>query len=416
MSQTLLLPTRSTSPYDDETRSLVARTAAIVALVALGLQLQLGQGITVGLIVAVALTPVWFPALASYRWARLLVLGGVATIVGGIVLGRIGATERQVSLSQVSWNVAELATIIVGIGVVLWARRILPDAHVTQWFGAGMILGVLPQVEAYSLGVWKFGFSVPAAVLLLALAQRTGIRWLQLAVLGVLAVAAIASDARSEFATLLVAGLVVAWQLRPRFTTRRGSAAVLLAGGLGAVVVVYNIGQALILDGLFGAETQQRTQQQLETGGSLLLGGRPELAATWALMQANPLGYGAGVVPSLTDVRIAKEGMAAINYDPNNGYVERFMFGGNIELHSIFGDLWAWFGIPGLLLTALLLVLLLRGVGNQVVSNAASGLLVYLTAKSLWNLFFSPVLTSIPALILAVGLALLTHRHAEHPR
>src|SRR3712207_9122030 len=45
-----------------------------------------------------------------------------------------------------------------------------------------------------------------------------------------------------------------------------------------------------------------------------------------------------------------KAGMAQIGYQPNNGYVETYMFGGQFKLHSVIGDAWAYFGVAGILL------------------------------------------------------------------
>ena len=44
--------------------------------------------------------------------------------------------------------------------------------------------------------------------------------------------------------------------------------------------------------------------------------------------------------------------MIDINYDPDNGYVNNFMFGNGIELHSGIGDLWAFMGPVGLVVAA----------------------------------------------------------------
>ena len=51
---------------------------------------------------------------------------------------------------------------------------------------------------------------------------------------------------------------------------------------------------------------------------------------------------------------MAKRGMAALGYNPENGYVENFMFGGRIELHSGVMDMWAAASIPGALLLLLI--------------------------------------------------------------
>ncbi len=98
--------------------------------------------------------------------------------------------------------------------------------------------------------------------------------------------------------------------------------------------------------------------------------------------------------------------MARLNYDPNNGYVERFMFGSGFELHSVIGDLWAWCGLPGLALGVLLVVTLVLHLVRGINSRTLSGLLTFLILKSLWNLFFAPFASSLSVLVLALGLML----------
>jgi O-antigen ligase len=99
--------------------------------------------------------------------------------------------------------------------------------------------------------------------------------------------------------------------------------------------------------------------------------------------------------------------MASINYAPNNGYVENYMFGGNIELHSVVGDLWARFGIPGVLLAVVILFLVLRGVGAAVAANRASGILLFLAVNTVWVFFFGPLYTAVRLLILVLALTLI---------
>ncbi|MFP3393593.1 hypothetical protein SB782_33000, partial [Brevibacillus sp. SIMBA_076] len=98
----------------------------------------------------------------------------------------------------------------------------------------------------------------------------------------------------SGFAILLLTGVLVVCQLRPTSNTKRASTARVLLGLLLVAGIAYNVGQSLIVDGALGEATQQRTIAQINTSGSLILGGRPELAATAALMQHYPFGFGSG--------------------------------------------------------------------------------------------------------------------------
>jgi hypothetical protein len=267
----------------------------------------------------------------------------------------------------------------------------------------------------FVLNPWRFGFSVPVTVIALSIAWRLGRRWVDVVVSLSLGVVSALNDGRSTFAILALTAVIVLWQGRRRETSRKRNAmhvALLLAG---LAYVAYAGGQALILDGALGEATQARTEAQIETSGSLLLGGRPEAAASAALIAERPLGYGAGTAPSLADVARAKAAMASINYDPDNGYVEKFMFGGRFELHSVLADLWIWFGLAGAALAILVLVVCGRAVIIQIAQRAAPALLVFLVAKLLWNVWFSPVESAAPLTALTLGLLLLGPASPEKP-
>jgi hypothetical protein len=83
------------------------------------------------------------------------------------------------------------------------------------------------------------------------------------------------------------------------------------------------------------------------------------------------------------------------------------MFGGHIELHSIVGDLWAWFGIPGLVFVGILVAVVLRGVGGGIARGTASAVALYVVIKLFWALAFGPVYSSATLIILAVGIVVL---------
>lgn len=392
----------------DAFRSLVVvRILAIAVLVVLAMRIELSQGLTVGYLAAAVLAPLWLPVLRRFRGSTVLLGAGALALASGIWLTLFSASSHPTSPGQAITVSVGLVGILCGVGFVLWCRTVLPDAQVALWFGVGLLLGVTPTSELYQANPWRFGYSVALTIIVLAIARQTGRRWLEfLAVAGFTAIAAV-TDARSSFAILLFTALLVLWQLRPGRRTRSGSAVrVLVALGVLALVV-YNLGQALILDGALGEDTQLRSSAQLQTSGSLILGGRPELAATAGLMMHQPLGFGSGTQVNSADIFAAKSGMAAIGYDPNNNYVDIYMFGGHIELHSVVGDLWAWFGIPGLALAALIVVLVLAGLARSVASGTAAAVVVYLGVKMLWALLFGPVYSSATLIIITVGLVML---------
>lgn len=396
--------------------TLVRRLAAVGALVLIAMRISLPGDVHVGSLLAIAMVPLWWPVLRSYRSAKWLIWFTLAAVISGAWLTVFSSTDHATSIG----HLLGVSVLIIGaacsIGVVLWSRRIMTDAQVAMAFGVGLLLGVSPGSGLFDENPWRFGFSVPVTVLLLAVAQRTGRRWLELVVTLALVLVSTLTDARSSFAILMMTALIIAWQMRPA-RKRRRSSAIRVAVGLAALaVIVYNFGQALILDGYLGVGTQQRSAEQAEAAGSLLIGGRPEAAATLALMQHQPWGFGSGTVPTLREIIVAKSGMAEVNYQPNNGYVETYMFGGRFELHSVSGDLWSHFGIVGLLCAAGVLVLIVRGISGAIARNAASAVLVYVGSKCVWNLFFGPLSSSVSLLVLGVGLALVTQAERRPTR
>lgn len=390
----------------ERNRALSGKVVAAVVLVLIGMRIDITLGITVGYVVAAALTPIWARVIAGYRGALTLLIIGFSAVISGLWLTALSSGDHTISPSETIAITSALTGILVSVGFVLWARTVLPDTWIAIFFGIGLAGSVSPGSEGFLENPWRFGYSMAVTVLALAIARHRG-RWLELiAALGLTAVSTL-TDARSSFAILLLTVVLVAWQLRPTrpSRTKSGTRVVLALGAL--AVAVYNLGQEAIVAGYFGEATRERTIAQLDMSGSLILGGRPEMTATWALMQHQPWGFGTGTLLNTGDVLTAKTGMAAINYQPNNGYVEKFMFGNRIELHSIMGDLWSHFGIPGLILGVVILVLILRGVGVMVSANTASAVLLFLAVNTFWVLFFGPLYSASRMLILVLGLVLL---------
>jgi hypothetical protein len=178
-------------------------------------------------------------------------------------------------------------------------------------------------------------------------------------------------------------------------------------------IIVYNVGSALLVAGVLGPESQARSLEQLQRAGSVLLGGRPEFAASVALITTKIWGFGAGTLANANDILIAKVGMHQIEYNPDNGYVEQFMFGDKIELHSVTGDLWAITGVLGLVLAAYIAVILIRYLSVSIAEAHATGLVLFLAVITLWNLGFNTIYTSSLPLILGLGLAFLPKNRSK---
>ncbi len=398
-------PSPAPSLVSSESRAWV-RVLAAAALVVLGMRYPLPQGVQLGFVVAVALLPVWWGAVRRRRWGVSFMAVGALAAVAGLWLGVANAVDHDVDRASAVPMTVLLVGALLGIGLFLWAGDVLGPQWATLFFGVGLALQLTPTTALFASNPWKFGFALPATVIILALAARLGRRW-ELAALLVLTVVAALNDFRSAFGLLLLAAILVFAQMAIVRPHRRPSAPAVLVGLAALGFAVFQLGQALILDGYLGQAAQSRSVEQLRVSGSLILGGRPELAATLALMRDHPWGFGAGAVPTPEDIRVAKEGMSSIGYQPNNGYVERFMFGGNFELHSVVGNLWSQSGVVGLALVAFMLVVLAVGMARRIADGTASGIMLYASAQSIWNVFFSPFYGALTTLILALGLAFL---------
>lgn len=377
---------------------------ALLCVVLTGMGQGLLFGLTVGLAFAMVLLPLWASEVRSSRWITWTMVLTVIAAASSVWLTAWHSDSRTVSTSGLLESVFVVLGLGCGIGATLWARSRTSVTVVGTLFGIGLLLRIDPGGESFSENPWRFGFSLPVTVIVLALATRWRKRWVDVVAVLALAGVSAANGGRSTSAILLMVALLVVWQSwgRPA-SSKLAAVRTLILFGLLAFGTYLSV-QAAILEGALGESAQLRTELQLSTSGTLITGGRPEIGATLALMAESPGGFGGGSVPSMTDVLVAKSGMAALGYDPNNGYVENYMFGTGFEVHSVIGDLWAWSGIPGLLLAMVLLLFFVVRTAVLTTGRAASALLLFLGVKSIWNLLFAPLESALTVLVLAVAL------------
>lgn len=378
---------------------------AAVGAAAAAMRYQFGPGLSLCLVVAISLAPVWLGVLKQYRGARLLIALAVAAAVWGAVL-TVADQDRPSSTSLLISSTSQLLSLVGGAGLLLWSRTVLGIPWTVVAFGAGA-LGNVALTGGNPANLWKYSLAVPVALIVLGLSMLTGSRVAPIIALVVFAGISAVSDSRSMTSFMLMAVAALIWQASaPTAGSRPRPWQTLLwlsAAALGASMLL----QALILEGVLGEAAAQRSQAQIDRSGSLITGGRPELGAALALIHARPLGYGSGTVPVSSDVWIAKTGMHELGYNPNNGYVDVFMFGGHYEVHSVTGDLWVWFGPLGAALVALIVATGAAGTATRLSMRAASGVLVLLTLLGTWDALFSPMLTSYRTLALLFAVAAL---------
>ncbi|MFS2242880.1 hypothetical protein [Microbacterium sp. OR16] len=388
---------------------------AALACLIVASRLTIQQSLTAGIVLSILLLPVWIVVLRRMRGGMSLLLLGSLSVVSGAVLTDFFAANHPTSMSLLQQNSLAVIGVIGGIGLLVWARTLLGPWTMALWYGVGLLVGVVTHGLDFD-NVWKFSLSVPVTVIVLAACRLTGRPALEVAALIGLAVISAMNDSRSAGSMLLLAAALVLWQAVGAALSARSSTVRTLAvfGFIG--VIGYSALQAFILDGWFGRAAAVRSQEQISQSGSLLLGGRPEIGASTELIAVNPFGLGSGTLANGVDLLTAKTGMARLNYDPDNGYVERYMFGNGFEVHSMLGDLWIRFGPLGAAFLLTLLVVVGVGTARLVARRQAGGLTVFLAIQVFWDALFAPFFsTSSATLMLAVALTLVARPDSAVP-
>ena len=363
-------------------------------------------GATYGEIAALLTVPLWIGAFRRYRFGVTYIALGLVTVVWGLLLRDFSASDHIVNAALSRDVSVQMLGVVLGVGVILYARSLLSPAHIGLLFGVGMLADAALNRGAWRDNPWKFALAVPVCLIVLAGAAALGRLLAQIAALAALAVVSVALDSRAYSATLALTAMLLVWRAA-RSRSATGMTRFRVAALIGGVAAAtYFLATSLLVNGYLGRDAQARTVEQIQTSGSLILGGRPELAATIALMKNHIGGYGVGVVPTPNDILVAKSGLAGINYAPNNGYVERYMFGGQFELHSVIGDMWARWGLVGLAFLTLIAFIVVRSLVEAVSGGAGDVVTIFVCIWTVWNFAFSPFVVSAPVMLLAVGLGL----------
>jgi hypothetical protein len=287
---------------------------------------------------------------------------------------------------------------------VLWARQHLAVPTVALWFGLGaFVQGVLDSATFASANPWKYALAWPAAVMLLAITDGRR-RLLTVLALLLMVSVSIQRDFRSFAAEAVLAMVLYVWRSRSdRAASRRRIVFVLIASAAIAYTV-YLVGTHLALNGTLGEQLQLTTRAQTANGRTLILGGRSESTVALKMFKERPQGFGPGVQPNLGDVQIGKTGLADVAVATDSFYVDRFLFGDGINLHSVTSDLWINFGVLGLAFALLMWARLVFGLGQMLASRVGSGLLLFTSIVALWDLAFSPMAANMPQVVFSVAL------------
>jgi len=384
------------------TRSSAEVLVAAVAAFGVGLRLPLPMGLTTSLVLGALLVPLWLSVVPRFEGARTVTICFLGATVFGLFLTWASSLRLGFDSSLAIATSINYWSIFLGAGVLWWCRTIIGTALSALLLSASLLLSVSRSNPDVIANPFKFGYGVPLTIAVLAIAMLIGVWWVQFAALAVIGLLALTFDSRSFFAVILLTIVILWWQKIAQAVAGR-SLFLATAGLVVASAGVYRLASTLAAAGGLGTAAAARTIAQEQSSGSLLLGGRPELAATWALFREYPMGFGLGSPPTLPQILVAKEGMVAIGYNPFNGYVERYMLGGRFELHSLGGDFWAHMGLAGLALAVLIVAVMIKGLLVQMRAENASALVVFLALMLFWNVAFSPLFASIGATLAALA-------------
>ena len=110
------------------------------------------------------------------------------------------------------------------------------------------------------------------------------------------------------------------------------------------------------------------------------------------------------------------QGMASVNYNPNNGYVHNYMFGHGFELHSGLADIWIALSLPGAALLLFVVWLGLRALWANLGTAHLRSWLLFAVLLMVMNAAIGPLLVLPPYLTIAAGTALcLQQSPDQHP-
>ena len=268
MSQSALrLPGAGTAGVDARQWHVATAGVAVFVLVLLGARQQLSHTVTLGYAAAVVIAPLWLGALGKFRGAAGLFLLGILCCLSGFWLSELNSPDHQVDPTTAINNATVLLGFFLTVGVVLWARQVMPAWLIGLSYGLGLLLGV-SRSGAAAENIWKFGYALPVIIISLSIAYWVG-RWgrhrqglAEALVLSALAVVCALNDSRSMFGMLGTVLILVLWQLVPRSKSRRKSVVKTVVALACLAITMYDVLTSLLVEGYLGASAQARSVEQ----------------------------------------------------------------------------------------------------------------------------------------------------------
>ena len=369
--------------------------------------------IPLSFLVGCALLPMTWKSVRDQRLLRWLFISAPLAILTGILVEIFSvpglATAASVS-SGVQTAVWVLGfPIIIGLGV--WSLERIRPRTALILVTVGGLVGAVAVSHGFA---WKGTVGIYVTALLLALFAKS--RVLTFLVLLASAVVSALSDAR--FMTIIALLALLTWfvsrETHDKMKRRRGTirlVVILLAAGIAGIWAM--------AAGVLGQSVAQRTLDQLSHPAFIVADARVEWAATAALFQNVPGGFGVSAVPSSALQNIGVTAVQAAGGDYRAPYFLNVVFGKRVDLHSMLADLWFHFSIGGVLVAFVILVILVSGLSHSPSSRKTIGLAgVYMVLVGMWDLLFSPMANNdrlMLAILCACLMALPLKRRFETP-
>lgn len=361
------------------------------------------KGISVGAVLLAVLSLAVTKEVRQFKAAAPMLLLWAATAACGWATGvhaLSGQYGRDYDASAAYRLYALLGLGAVTFFAVLWGRAILGLRVTLSIYAAGCIVQALLDHALWGDNAWKSVFAWPVAVLVLAIIQWRRPWWPLLA----LSAVSVYLDFRSMAGLCaLAAVLTIVYQPRRDRGTSKARplrSVLLICAGFWAIL---SIGTSLAAGGYLGSEVQQRTEVQTASGHGLLVGARPEWGGTWQLAKIEPVGYGPGTVPAFQDTNAFRAGLASLGAATSGEYVDSYLLGGRLEVHSVAGDLWVHFGFLGAVLALVFLYRIAIGLGSELSKGLTSSALLFLGIIALWDLAFSPMTSNYARVVVAAA-------------
>ncbi|MFJ4221393.1 hypothetical protein [Curtobacterium luteum] len=365
---------------------LLAGAAAFVLVFKIpGSILFPGAALALALVVA----PIVLARLASFAAGRALGMAAVVAVTSGLLLR---ATTDPTVGSPGSWGtavtlVAWLLAVPAGVGLGWWAKDHLRPDVLVRVVLLGAVLSALLIERPF---VWKGNTGVYLTLLALAVLP-TRSRWATRSVLVCSAVVSAVSDARfmSLIAIIVLVATFVGDGVR-RSVAQRPFLWVLVS--VSGLVLLVQSALLAMRSGLLGSDIAARTIAQTSGGRSIVEGSRTEWAASLHLFSVQPWGIGLGDVVNGGLAREAIVHVQAVGGDYTSSYFLVDVFGQRTDLHSVLADLWYHFGVGGLAVAAVIVVVLVRALPDALALPVRPAAVALFTmATGAWDLFFSPM-------------------------